>query len=75
MTTLIIISIAIVWLIIGIAIPEILVISMIVGSMVGWITHIVISIQTSLWILLLAGALFFPIGIIHGLGYWLGYFH
>lgn len=52
-----------------------LALAVIAGSVLAWITHIVISIQTSLWALLLAGALFFPIGIIHGFGYWLGYFH
>jgi hypothetical protein len=38
------------------------------------VTHIVVSIKTSLWVLLLAGTLCFPVGIIHGLGVWMGVF-
>ncbi|KKL80522.1 hypothetical protein LCGC14_2003890, partial [marine sediment metagenome] len=34
----------------------------------GWLTHIIVTIQTAKWILLLAGAILFPIGIIHGWG-------
>ncbi|KKL03587.1 hypothetical protein LCGC14_2624680, partial [marine sediment metagenome] len=34
----------------------------------GWLTHVIVTIQTAKWILLLAGAILFPIGIIHGWG-------
>ena len=40
----------------------------------GWLTHIIVTIQTAKWILLLAGAILFPIGIIHGWGLWFGLF-
>jgi hypothetical protein len=40
----------------------------------GWITHIVVCIQDESWVLLLAGALAFPIGIVHGIGSWFGLF-
>jgi len=40
----------------------------------AWLTHIVVSIKAGFWILLIAGALLFPIGVIHGIGYWLGAF-
>lgn len=40
----------------------------------GWLTHVIVTIQTAKWILLLAGAILFPIGIIHGWGLWFGFF-
>lgn len=46
----------------------------VVGLIAAWMTHIIVSIQTASWILLLAGALLFPIGIIHGIGIWFGAF-
>ena len=39
---------------------------------VGWISHIVVCFKTAAWGFLIAGALFFPIGIIHGVGTWFG---
>lgn len=39
----------------------------------GWLTHVVTCLQDSLWGFLIAGALMFPIGIIHGWGIWLGF--
>jgi hypothetical protein len=40
----------------------------------GWVTHIIVCIQTASWALLIAGALMFPIGIVHGIGLWFGIF-
>lgn len=40
----------------------------------AWLTHIIVSIQTASWVLLLAGAILFPIGIVHGIGIWFGAF-
>jgi len=40
----------------------------------AWLTHIVVSIQTASWLLLLAGAIVAPVGVIHGIGVWLGAF-
>lgn len=37
-----------------------------------WLTHIVSCLAYGTWGFLVAGALFFPIGIIHGAGIWLG---
>ncbi len=34
---------------------------------VGWVTHVVVCFKTSAWIVLFIGALFFPIGIMHGI--------
>lgn len=38
----------------------------------GWLTHVVRCIATEEYVFLLAGAIFAPIGVIHGWGIWLG---
>jgi len=38
----------------------------------AWLTHVINTIQNEEWIFLLAGAIFAPIGIIHGIGIWFG---
>ena len=38
----------------------------------GWLTHIYLCIGAAKWGLLIAGALFFPIGVLHGWGSWFG---
>ena len=40
----------------------------------SWLTHVIVCIKTSKWIFLLAGAIFFPVGCVHGTGIWLGIF-
>lgn len=37
---------------------------------VAWLTHVVICFQENHWGFLIAGAIFFPIGIVHGVGRW-----
>jgi len=44
----------------------------IMWAILSWFTHVVVCISTGKWIFLLAGAIFFPIGCIHGTGVWLG---
>ena len=41
-------------------------------SIAAWLTHVVVCLNAGKWGFLIAGALFFPIGIIHGIGIWLG---
>jgi sulfite exporter TauE/SafE len=36
----------------------------------GWVTHIITCFQEELWGFLIAGAIMFPIGIIHGIWLW-----
>jgi hypothetical protein len=36
----------------------------------AWITHLVICFQGNRWGFLIAGALFFPVAIVHGVGIW-----
>jgi hypothetical protein len=38
----------------------------------SWMTHVIACIQAGEWLFLIAGALFFPIAIIHGTGVWFG---
>lgn len=38
----------------------------------AWLTHIFVCLTASKWGFLIAGALFAPIGVIHGIGIWLG---
>lgn len=38
----------------------------------AWITHVIVCISAHLWFFLLAGAICFPIAIVHGIGIWFG---
>lgn len=38
----------------------------------AWLTHVIVCLATAAWGFLIAGAIFFPIGIVHGVGIWLG---
>jgi hypothetical protein len=39
----------------------------------AWLTHVITCLMYGLWGFLVAGALLFPIGIIHGVMIWFGY--
>lgn len=38
----------------------------------AWVTHVVSCLLAGLWGFLIAGAILFPIGIVHGIGIWFG---
>ena len=38
----------------------------------AWLTHIVSCLMAGAYVLLLAGALVPPVGVIHGIGIWFG---
>lgn len=38
----------------------------------AWLTHVIVTIQASQWLFLVAGAIFAPVGIVHGIGVWFG---
>lgn len=40
----------------------------------SWFTHVITCLKTASWGFLIAGALFFPVGCIHGTGIWFGVF-
>lgn len=44
-------------------------------SIAGWFQHLYTCFNERLYGFLIAGAIFFPIGIIHGWGIWLGFWH
>jgi hypothetical protein len=48
--------------------------SLLLGSAAAWITHVIVCIKASAWILLLFGCVVAPVGVIHGVGVWLGVF-
>jgi hypothetical protein len=38
----------------------------------AWLTHVVTCLMVGSWGFLVAGAIFFPIGVVHGIGIWFG---
>mgnify|MGYP000844873757 FL=1 len=44
----------------------------VIACIAAWITHVVVCLSAGKWGFLIAGALVFPIAIIHGFGIWLG---
>ena len=44
--------------------------SVIVWMLASWLTHIVVCFQDGSWGFLIAGAIFFPVGIFHGIYIW-----
>lgn len=40
---------------------------------IAWLTHVITCLTQAAWGFLIAGAIFFPIGIIHGVMIWFGY--
>lgn len=47
-------------------------ISLVVIIFSSWLTHVIVSIKAAAWLFLIAGAIFFPIGIVHGIATWFG---
>lgn len=46
-----------------------------VATMVAaWLTHVIVCLSTAAWGFLIAGAIMFPIAIVHGVGIWFGAF-
>lgn len=38
----------------------------------AWLTHVIVCLLKAKYLLLIAGAIIFPVGIIHGFGLWFG---
>tara|TARA_B110000977_G_scaffold95781_1_gene126375 strand:- start:923 stop:1105 length:183 start_codon:yes stop_codon:yes gene_type:complete len=49
-----------------------LMIAIVIVSLGAWITHILHCLIHAKYLLLIAGAFMFPVGIIHGVGIWFG---
>jgi len=45
-----------------------------IWSLAAWLTHIIVCLGEEAWGFLIAGAIMFPIAIIHGTGLWFGFF-
>jgi len=41
-------------------------------SVAAWVTHIYVCFKASDWGFLLAGAVAFPVAVVHGVGIWFG---
>jgi len=49
-----------------------LVVAFLVIPLGAWTTHLIVCFKTASWGFLIAGAIFFPVGVVHGIGIWLG---
>ena len=38
----------------------------------AWLTHVIVCLKDGEWGFLIAGALLFPVAIVHGIGIWFG---
>ena len=47
-------------------------VAMVILTLGSWITHVVYTISAGAWLLLIAGAIVPPVGMIHGIMIWLG---
>jgi hypothetical protein len=39
----------------------------------SWITHVVVCFKSASWGFLIAGAIFFPVAVVHGTGVWFSF--
>jgi hypothetical protein len=58
----------------GAAAGALFMILLLLGSAAAWVTHVIVCIKASAWILLLFGCFVAPVGVVHGFGVWLGVF-
>ncbi|MBX5010855.1 hypothetical protein HJB67_12910 [Rhizobium lentis] len=47
---------------------------LVVASIAAWVTHVIVCIKASAWVLLAFGCIVAPVGVVHGVGVWLGVF-
>lgn len=46
--------------------------ALLLAVVAAWLTHVIVCIKTASWLFLIAGAIFAPVGVIHGIGVWFG---
>lgn len=46
--------------------------ALIISLPLSWLTHVITCLDSERWGFLIAGAVFFPVAIIHGFMIWLG---
>lgn len=56
------------------AFESIVTVLLLVGSFAAWLQHVYTCIINESWFLLAIGTFAFPIGIMHGVGVWIGIF-
>ena len=56
----------------GFTSPEFIGVLLGIACIAAWLTHIVATIKAGAYVLLLAGALVPPVGVIHGVMVWFG---
>lgn len=56
----------------GLAVLTLVAFSVALLSFAGWLTHVIVCFKVSAWVLLVVGAVAFPVGVVHGIGHWLG---
>lgn len=49
-------------------------VALILTNLAAWITHVIVCIKASAWVLLAFGCIVAPVGVVHGVGVWLGVF-
>jgi hypothetical protein len=49
-----------------------IILAILITCVAAWITHVVVTIKAGAYVFLLAGAIFAPIGVVHGIGVWFG---
>lgn len=47
-------------------------VSIVIYGFASWMTHLVTCFTEEAWGFLIAGAIFFPVAIVHGTGVWFG---
>lgn len=47
-------------------------VALILLSIPAWLTHVIVCLKTGAWGFLIAGAIVFPVAVIHGWGIWFG---
>ena len=53
---------------------DVIALAVVAWVIASWITHVVVCLKTSSWGFLIAGAIMFPVAVIHGTGIWFGFF-
>jgi len=48
--------------------------ALVITLIAAWLTHVIVCLKTASWGFLIAGAILFPVGVIHGIGIWFGQF-
>ena len=51
---------------------EVLGLGLVAWLIAAWITHVVVCLKTASWGFLIAGAIMFPVALVHGTGAWFG---